>query len=486
MKNIVILYDNTLFVDESICNFANVQNFGDIVFKKKNFRQHFCSNLKNEKFVLEFFSIDKKEDYANVQNFIEKFGNDIVVLYFYSDSVVFNQEEFSILLNKFRYIENNFVLHSGNDVSGYVFNGKKQFLSNFSSILGKETQEQDISNLSETIDVSNCIKYVNVFESFLTYITQSFDTRYFNNLVSNEWTIEKFSNNKKKIYAEYKYYHLLPDDMKRWFIMPYNYTEKNGGASYLMERVHFTDVALYYVNKLLTENDMDKLLNSVFEFIKERHSKEVPQAQREETFKKLYVDKVLERVEELKKLDAFKVIENEIAFGTKFSNIDEIVECYLKTLEKVTKHIKQKNISVIGHGDLCFSNILYHKGINMLKLIDVKGATKEEELWTDFYYDLAKLSHSICGRYDFFNSNQFQICLNSNSKFELVINFDNKNYIELFKKYLNSIGVDYSFVRILEVSLFLSMLPLHIDYPQKVFGFILNAINILEEINGTK
>ena len=43
-------------------------------------------------------------------------------------------------------------------------------------------------------------------------------------------------------------------------------------------------------------------------------------------------------------------------------------------------------------------------------------------------------------------------------------------------------GFDYLSVRLYEASLFLSMLPLHIDNPHKVFGFILNAKNILEEI----
>ena len=38
-------------------------------------------------------------------------------------------------------------------------------------------------------------------------------------------------------------------------------------------------------------------------------------------------------------------------------------------------------------------------------------------------------------------------------------------------------------VRIYEVSLFLSMLPLHMDNPYKVLGFILNARKIMEEIS---
>ena len=106
----------------------------------------------------------------------------------------------------------------------------------------------------------------------------------------------------------------------------------------------------------------------------------------------------------------------------------------------------------------------------------------EEELWTDRYYDIAKLSHSICGRYDFFNSALFDIRINEKFQYELHIDFDNTKYMEIFKNVLEKNGYDYLTVRLYEASLFLSMLPLHIDYPYKVFGFILNVSNILEEI----
>ena len=33
-----------------------------------------------------------------------------------------------------------------------------------------------------------------------------------------------------------------------------------------------------------------------------------------------------------------------------------------------------------------------------------------------------------------------------------------------------------------QASLFLSMLPLHLDNPQKVFGFLLNGMEILKEV----
>ena len=56
-------------------------------------------------------------------------------------------------------------------------------------------------------------------------------------------------------------------------------------------------------------------------------------------------------------------------------------------------------------------------------------------------------------------------------------------YVARFKEYLEQHGFAYELVRLYEASLFLSMLPLHIDNPHKVFGFLLNGIAILREVN---
>ena len=81
-----------------------------------------------------------------------------------------------------------------------------------------------------------------------------------------------------------------------------------------------------------------------------------------------------------------------------------------------------------------------------------------------------------------FNNALFDIKIDSDFRYSLEIPFDNSKYVEIFKRKVVENGFDYLSVRIYEASLFLSMLPLHIDNPHKVFGFILNARNILEEI----
>ena len=98
------------------------------------------------------------------------------------------------------------------------------------------------------------------------------------------------------------------------------------------------------------------------------------------------------------------------------------------------------------------------------------------------FYDICKLSHSVCGSYDYFNSGMFEISLSETNTLTLSIDSDNERYIRIFKKKLSENGCDYRLIRLYEASLFLSMLPLHIDRRKKVLGFILNAVRIMDEV----
>lgn len=266
--------------------------------------------------------------------------------------------------------------------------------------------------------------------------------------------------------------------------MPYNYKEYNESASYTMERMPMTDIAIRWTHGAIDIEEFNRILDKTFYFINSRDVKEINKEDYIKSADKLYLLKVDERIEKLKQLDQYANLQLLIESGTEFSSIDDIITLYKKIYQNLTKEFykKTKYISVIGHGDLFFANMLYSKEINLLRLIDPKGALTEEDLWTNPYYDIAKLSHSICGKYDFFNTGDYNIELNKNMKFALKVNFNNEKYVELFKQYLQKYGYDYKMVRLYEASLFLSMLPLHIDNPHKVFGFILNAINILKEI----
>ena len=80
------------------------------------------------------------------------------------------------------------------------------------------------------------------------------------------------------------------------------------------------------------------------------------------------------------------------------------------------------------------------------------------------------------------NSDLFEITVDSNMTARVRVDADNRQYVELFRDILGEYGMDLVLIRLYEASLFLSMLPLHMDRPQKVFGFIINALAILDSL----
>ena len=269
--------------------------------------------------------------------------------------------------------------------------------------------------------------------------------------------------------------------MKRWFVLPFHYQEDEKSASYTMERLYMTDLAIKWVHGSIGEEEFRRLLDMYFNFFKERHAKAVSQEEYQKTADSLYIEKVESRIEDLKKLGSYGHIAALLQAGTGES-IDDIKARYFALKQQVELRVRVEPVSVIGHGDPCFANAMYNKATRMLKFIDPKGALTEKELWTNPYYDLAKLSHSICGNYDFFNNALYEISINREFQAELKLGFDNAQYKKWFREKAEASGYHYLLIRLYEASLFLSMLPLHIDNPHKVFGFILNARNILEEI----
>ena len=475
MEKIVLVYDNTIKVNDRIKTIIGQKSYGEISLKKQKLYSRIENTIKNVKTNIEFKKIDSKENFK----LIKAYPKDTIFFHLFSNQAIINMEEFEIILEKLKFV-NETTLISCQGLVGTIFNNKDEYIDFLKEYINTNSIDFIKGTKIETdifIDLSD-------YSNLILYITSGFDARYFNSIESTKYTVTKKSKDKKKMKMEYTYYWLLPENMKSWMVMPFDFKEENDYAQYTMERMPMTDVAIRWTHGAVGIEEFKCLLDKVFYFFSCRAKKDISKEEYQKTADKLYLNKVDSRIEQLKSLKEFETINHMIKDGTDFNSIDEIIDLYKEIYLRETKKLykQSKYISVIGHGDVFFANMLYSKEVNLLRLIDPKGALEEKDLWTDPYYDIAKLSHSICGNYDFFNVAEYDIELNKNMKFDLNIHSDNKPYKEIFKQYLTNNGFDYTLVRIYEASLFLSMLPLHIDNTHKVFGFLLNAINILEEI----
>lgn len=477
MKKIVLVYDNTINVSDKIKTIIGNKSFGDIVIKRKSLYEKLKENVEKIKVKenIELIRIDKNIDFDS----IKKYPSDTIFFHLFSNMAIIDDEKFKIILEKLTFIKENMTVES-EKIAGIILKDRDNYISFLEEYLQLDEfiyKTENKVKLDIFIDLTE-------YSNLIMYISNGFDARYFNNLEGNKYTVTKKSTDKNKMKMEYTYYWLLPENMKSWMVMPYDYKEESTYAQYTMERMPMTDVAIRWTHGAIDVEEFNTLMDKVFYFFSCRKQKEISKEEYKKCSDRLYLEKVRKRIKILKEKQEFLQISKLIESGTKYNSIDEIEEEY-EELYKIVNRKNSKNIPsrfVIGHGDVFFANMLYSKETNLLRLIDPKGALEEKDLWTDPYYDIAKLSHSVCGNYDFFNSGAYDIQLNSEMQFELNLHFDNSKYKEIFKKYLEKSEYNYIMVRLYEASLFLSMLPLHIDNPNKVFGFLLNAINIMKEI----
>ncbi|MBR1623293.1 MAG: hypothetical protein IJ675_05230 [Pseudobutyrivibrio sp.] len=480
MKTIVI-YDDTGRKSEVIADIIGDKGFADVVVKKRCLEEYYKDEIEKLFSDVVWKKVHSVFEYADLLKQLEVYNmQEVKVLHCFSNYIVSDAAAARLSFEKLAFIDEPYGMLFGNRSVAAMFPNVESYVAFCKNILAGRKAWDLVKELEEHFEIAGMVD-IGIISNFIQCVTGNFDSRYFNSLKGNEYTLIKSSSNKKKIKAEYDFYHLLPEDMKYWFIMPFDYKEEADLASYTMERLHMTDLAIKWVHGSMEKNEFESLLDKYFFFFKCRHSKECSNEQYKQTADKLYIDKVNSRIADLKKLPEYERIATLLSAARNIT-IDDLVARYFALKDKIEARNNYPKEMVIGHGDPCFANTLYNKSTQTLKFIDPKGASVEEDLWTNPYYDIAKLSHSVCGKYDFFNNGLYDISIAEDFSYDLEIPFDNTEYMAIFKEKVQENGFDYLTVRIYEASLFLSMLPLHIDNPHKVFGFILNVDRILKEI----
>ncbi|MBB6250887.1 phosphotransferase [Nitrospirillum iridis] len=316
---------------------------------------------------------------------------------------------------------------------------------------------------------------------FVGFLANNFDARHFNSISDGpDYTLVKRSRDRAKLRREFEYYGLLPAQQRIYFVQPFDFQDDGETASYRMERLLIADMGIQWVHGVMTPAEFGLFLDRMFSYVAQRPTRPVARPQGRAVMDRLYRDKVVERVALLKSLPAYRDLAPLLSRAV--GGIDALAERYLAAYEASRDRFAADQL-VVGHGDLCFSNILYSKTTQLLRFIDPRGVESADALYTDPYYDLAKLSHSILGGYDFINSGQYDVALDADLGLTLANNAGDRDWAQgLFRDRLAPAGFDPRLVRLCEASLFISMAPLHIDVPKKILGFALTAQSILDEI----
>lgn len=311
--------------------------------------------------------------------------------------------------------------------------------------------------------------------------------REFNHIVidKDRGILRKTSDNVDKFIGEIKWYLKLPSDIE--YVRPriFDYS-----TSYIDPFVSMEYYSYHTLHELFLYGDLNrKQWKDIFSRIsfvcKDFRRYTVKDSGLSDAIEDTYLTKTLQRLNEIRNNTNFsRLFDHEIIInGITYLSLEKIIN-RLKIL--VPNMLYDVDEFCIIHGDLCFSNIMVDSNLSFVKLIDPRGKFGKYDIYGDQRYELAKLFHSIDGKYDFIIKDLFDL---SYDEEKVQIDFkisDRVRDFDIYKVFLESfssdIGNDIKKIELIEALLFLSMIPLHSESVNQQIVMLATGISILNRI----
>ncbi|MEG2931348.1 MAG: capsular biosynthesis protein, partial [Ruthenibacterium sp.] len=294
----------------------------------------------------------------------------------------------------------------------------------------------------------------------------------------------KTSDNKEKFIQEIKWYLRLPEQLQYLAPRIYQYSVNPEhpyvsmeyyGYNTLHEMYLYGDLPLYRWQSIF-----EKLLfivNDMGRYRVECESTETSAALRE-----MYVTKTISRLLSLRGDSRFThFFEQPVTVnGHQYPSLDTVMKQLPELLERTVIARYTGGFNII-HGDFHFSNILTEATYGFMRLVDPRGGFGNFDLYGDPRYEIAKLMHSLDGKYDFIIEDMFKIDVHDNSITYEVMEKPQRLY-PLFREVFKDKMTDYRALKLIEATLFLSMLPLHSDAVNRQYAMLATGLRLLGEV----
>jgi hypothetical protein len=487
-RALTLIYDDTLEVPADVAGLVGIDRFGSLLYQRRRLREHALAAGREAGLVHRSHLRDPADRLLLAEDLADSRGESRCV-YLTADVVCGDRDLLVRHLARVAYAEEDLFLRppSAPPGSGLANLGARS-LRRLMACRTEAQRREWISDQSDALEqlVVEDLVCLSSSEPLTRFLAGTFHTRAFNRIDAGRRTLRKRSADREKIKREHDYWYFLPPRLQRFVAQPFGLQEGPEGASYEVERFGVTDFAMRWVHgpEAVSDEAIDAFLDAVFEWFAIRDRAPADPARSRAVAESLYRKKLDERLERLLGTEAGLSLDRLISAATPYGGgVRDLQALYHRLLDAEWAARPPQDPLALTHGDLCFSNILYDQRSGLMRFIDPRGATSAEELWSDPYYDVAKLSHSVLGGYDFIHHDLFDVVLGEDQRLVLRSDRPDRPPVEaLFLARVREAGFDPVRMRLYEASLFLSMLPLHAEAPRKLAAFALTAVALLEEV----
>lgn len=295
----------------------------------------------------------------------------------------------------------------------------------------------------------------------------------------NRGILRKKSDDKEKFKGEIEWYLKLPNSLK--YVSPriFNYSTDFNNIFVDMEFYSYPTLLELYLYGDLSNYEWKKIFDKILFILKDFSSFTVSNDKIKDSLIDMYYTKTVDRLNKMRDVAQFKqFFENDIIVNNKhYLNLDKIIKIMKAVVYDNLLNVKE---FCIIHGDMCFANMLIDDKHNFLKLIDPRGKFGDYDIYGDQRYEIAKLFHSVDGKYDYIIKDLFEISVIDSSINYKVFDNHNSSLFDVLKISLNDIIKEHIVeIEIIEALLFLSMIPLHSENINHQYAMLATGLEIL-------
>jgi len=283
---------------------------------------------------------------------------------------------------------------------------------------------------------------------------------------------------------EIEYYKNLPPELKVFFPRMLDSLSLPDEAFQVLEYYSYPTLAEIYCYEDVPMFVWNRILAKLSRITFEEFSNSNQQANESNpTLAEVFIEKTEMRNSELlkhsSKISRLVQAPELVINGKMHKGVDEVLSQARKVVNSLTNQYS------IIHGDFCLSNILCEPDSNNIKLIDPRGGFSVASCSGPLLYDVAKLGHSLIGRYDLIVADKFKLNLGNleNSEIGLEI-FESSNHREIENEYLNTYlngRVTRPISRLLSGLVLLSIPIFHLDKMDRAIAMLLQGIRLTND-----
>ena len=315
--------------------------------------------------------------------------------------------------------------------------------------------------------------------------------RSFNSIVIADGCVRKTGENQRKIRGEINWLRTVPRMIKlRTPQLVEAGEDEQGRPYYITEYMHLVPLNELFVHSRHSVIFWNSIYGHCEKFFAEcrrafealpQEVRAVEEARVQVEAQQLRVAKTAQRLQEFSRQRGFALDQAWHINGSERPSLWALFEL------ASARAAQQPCVPGVLHGDFCFSNILYDSRANAIKVIDPRGVTHDGALsiYGDLAYDVAKLSHSVLGLYDYIMAGLY--ALEEHGAHRLAFSLRIDPWLQPLQQAYAAqtfLGGQITLRACLPqvILLFLSMLPLHADDERRQLALMANAYRLYDEM----